>query len=512
MVQDGRFNVEISLDGLYARGTFVPAVGDGQGLSAEEVDFELRASGVVQGIDPQLVRRCVEICNTEHKVLRDIVLARGSPGRPRIPEIFVFPPKIQGLDIQFLPPEKFSQLTKDEEGNYIVPVSAPDPAIEETETNTGHIDSHGTIDFREIHGIFIIHEGQVLAALRPQVEGIPGQTVRGEYIPYKTLEVNQLEPGPNTEIRDNRVYSSKNGRFAWNSHSFWVEETLELTQEVGYKTGNIHFPGSLVLKAGIKDGFKIWVGGNMEASGVVDAYEIYCGGNLDAHGGIIGRGKGLVRVRGSLTTRFAEHCDIEVLGPVSIENTALNSLIFTLDTLRTGEKGKIVGGHVQARSGMEVFQLGNAAGVHTEISVGENYVMHRKLDFARDKFQTIGLALHRIEERVKNSSDASVHDQYQRLQEEAQRYQTMMVEILSEINDLEDATLTVFGTIYSGVVVEICRVPLHISKEMKAVRFTLSKENGKIMVESLATHHESHQKAEENKSDATSSGLVKPEA
>ena len=121
MVQDGRFTVEISADGMYARGTFVPAVGDGQMLSFDEVDFELRANGVVQGVDEQIVRRSVELCNQERKVVRDVILARGSLGRPMIPELYVFPPRIQTMDVQFLPPEKFSLLTKDSEGNYIMP-------------------------------------------------------------------------------------------------------------------------------------------------------------------------------------------------------------------------------------------------------------------------------------------------------------------------------------------------------------------------------------------------------
>lgn len=480
MVQDGRFMVEVSADGMYARGTFVPAVGGAQPLSVDEVEFELRAAGVLRGIDQELIRHCLERCNDKREIIRGHVVAVGSPGRPMIPQTFVFPPRIQALDPVFLPPEKIALLSKDADGNYVL------PAADGAEALHGQVDSHGTVDFREIQGIFIIHEGQALAAVRPQVEGLPGETVRGEFVPFKTLPGGGMEPGPNTELRDGRVYATKNGRFAWNGHSFWVEETLELEQDVGYKTGNIRFPGSLVLKAGIKDGFKIWVGGNLDANGVIDAYEIFCGGDLNGHGGIIGRGKGLLRVRGALVSRFVEHCDIEALGPVTIENTALNSEIYTLDFLRTGEKGKIVGGHAQARAGMELAEVGNAAGVHTEISVGENYVMHRKLEYAREKFQTIGLALQRIEERVKQSQDASLHQQYDRLQEEAQRYQAMMVGILSEINDREDATLTVSGAIHAGVVVEICRVPLHIGAEMKAVRFSLDKESGKVVVENLA--------------------------
>lgn len=476
MVNDGRVIVELSPDNMLAKATFVPASGEGRALTLADVQAELTNAGVSGGIDENVIRTQLEICNRQHKICRDILVARGSNGRPAIPQTIIFHPKIQGLGTQFLPPEKLALTDAS-----AAPASNGNTAGAKPQT----ADDKATIDFREVHGLFIIHEGQVLAATRPAIDGIAGQNVKGEYIPFKTLPPSKMQPGPNTENRDGKIYATKNGRFACKSNTFGVEEVLELTEDVGYKTGNIRFPGSLVLKAGIKDRFKIWVGGNLTATGVIDAYEVFCGGNLDAKMGLIGRGKGLVRVRGNLSASFVEHCEVEVLGNVAFENAALNSHIFTLGTLKTGEKGKIVGGRVQARGGMEVHQLGNGAGVHTEVSVGENYVMHRKLDFARDKYQTITLALQRIAERLKKSSDAGLVHQKERLEEEAGRYQTMVVEILSEINDNEEAVLIVPGTVFPGVVIEVCRVPLTVYNEIKASKFYLHKESGKVIHEAI---------------------------
>ena len=123
MVQDGRFNVEISPDGMLAKGTFVPAVGDGHPLSMEDVDYELRAAGVIQGVNMEAIQKALEICNNQHKVVREMILARGMPSRPGIPEVYVFHPKIQGLGAVFLPPEKFMHL-KNEGGEWIYPENA----------------------------------------------------------------------------------------------------------------------------------------------------------------------------------------------------------------------------------------------------------------------------------------------------------------------------------------------------------------------------------------------------
>lgn len=483
MLQDARCTVEISSDLLTARGSFFPAVGEGHLLKQADVDYELRGVGVSGSINWDLVNQCLERCNNNHEIIRDVVVARGTASRASVPACLVFHPSIQSLDLVFVPPEKKAAVQKAAAQILSEKVTAADTAGNK---QAGSIDEQGNIDFREVHGLFIIHEGQLLAIERKEVGGIPGANVKGDYIGFSSLEYTPLSPGENVEIREGKAYATKNGRFAWNSHSFWIEETLELKEEVGYKTGNIRFPGNLVLKAGIKDRFKVWVGGNLLANTVLDAYEIFCGGNLEAKGGIIGRGKGLVRVRGALETRFAEHCDIEVLGDVRLELAALNSHIYTLGSLSTGDKGRLVGGHIQARGGIDAFTVGNHSEAHMVISVGENYVMHRKLEYSREKFQQIHIALQKVAERLAKGNEVSLQNQAKRLQEEGDKYQTTIVEVLNEINDNEDAALIIRGSIFPGVTVEICRVPFTINTELKAVKFTLDKATGKILVSPLA--------------------------
>lgn len=471
MVQDGRFLVEMSPDNMLAKGTFIPGVGEGRPLTLADVDYELRAAGVSQGIDWDLVNRMIQKSAAETQIIREVVIARGIKSRPAVQDCLVFHPAIQNLDKVFLPPEKLAALSAEGE--------------QESHQSAGKLDDQGNIDFRETQGLFIIHEGQLLARHRNAVEGIPGTTVTGGYVPFITLAATKMDPGTNVEQREDGLYAQKNGRFAWNGHSFWIEETLELAEEVGYKTGNIRFPGNLILKAGIKDRFKVWVGGNLGAAAVLDAYEIFCGGSLEAKAGIIGRSKGLVRVKEHLLTRFVEHCDIEVLGNVELELASLNSTIYCLGELKVGEKGRLVGGHIQARKGITAFNIGNASGVHTVVCAGENYVTHRMLDYARDKLVQLQPILAKVEEKYHRTNEASLMIQAKRLREETDRYQTQIAEIIDKLEDQEDALVTALGTVFPGVVVEICRVQLLVNKELRGVRFHLDKASGKILVESL---------------------------
>lgn len=486
MNNDGHCLLEISPDGMLARGTFTPATAEGRALGMDDVDYELRAAGLVDGILWEVIRRSLEDCNNNSKVVRDVVIGRGVHPRPEMPAVLIFPPRIQALDPVFLPPERQEQNAAF--SSYFAPASTN---AAEDHHDVGAVDEHGNIDFRETHGVFVIQKDQVLAAARQAIEGIPGRTVRGEYVAFQTLKVNPMTPGPNTEMRGERLYATKNGRLVWNSSQFGVDENLELTTDVGYKTGNIRFPGNLILKAGIKDRFKVWVGGNLDATGVVDAYEVFCGGNLEAKAGIIGRGKGLVRTKGMVNTRFVENCVVESLGAITIETSSLHAHLYSSDLIKTSEKGKLVGGESHALKGMEVNHLGNAAGTRTEIFLGRDYVMERKLEFVNDKYQEIMLTIQKMDERLQAggadpaAASPSILAQRKHLEEEGAKYQAMMGEVAGSMVTKEDAALLVKGTCFPGVVVDICGTTLEISKEQKAVKFTLDKAHDKIVISSL---------------------------
>jgi len=504
MINDGRCIIELAPDAMSASITLSPAAENGRALSYGDVEFELRTAGITEGVNWDLVKKTLEACNTEHKVYRNIVIARGEKPRPAVPACLVFPPKIQVLDPLFLPAEQQAtnlapgsdsvKESKEQDPEDSGPEADQDrnPEAKGFKGEAGAVDEHGTMDFRETHGVFIIHEGQVLAVERPAVEGLPGKTVRGEYVPFTTLKVAEVTAGDNTEKREeNRIYATKNGRLDWNSKSFWVEETLVLSVDVGYRTGNIRFPGNLVLKASIKDRFKVWVGGNLEASGVIDAFEVFCGGNMVAKGGIIGRGKGLIRAKGSLDTRFVEHCTVETIGPLMVELTSLNATLFSADFIRTSDKGKIVGGESHAYAGMEVYNIGNSAGAATSVWLGENYVVHRKLEYAREKFQELTLAVQQISERIdaiakaQGPRSATLEEHRARLIEERNKYERLMNEAVGELADRDDVALVVKGSCFPGVVVHIGSEHFETTTELKNVRIARRPPQGKIAPEPL---------------------------
>jgi len=497
MINDGRFIIDVSPDAMRVRGTFTPAGADGRPLTMDDIDYELRGAGIVEGVNLEVVQRSLELCNRELHPVRDVVIARGQGTRPEMPEVLVFPPKIQSLDTVFLPPEQQLALQTAAPDTMPVPEKehSSSPGVPGLKGDAGKVDEHGNIDFRETHGVFIIHEGQILAVQRERIQGIPGRNVRGEYVPFEVLKVPCLEIGKNAaKNEDGRIVATKNGRLVWNSKSFWVDETLELAVDVGYKTGNIRFPGNLVLKASIKDRFKIWVGGNLDANGPVDAFEIFCGGNMTAKVGIIGKGRGLVRVHGTLMTRFIEHCTIEAIGPILVEQSSFNARLFSAHEIKTSEKGRIVGGETCAFTGVHCNNIGNKAGTPTVVQLGWNYVVIRKMEFGKQKLAEYAEAIHQFDSKMElyqtmhpgEALDESFASHRATLLADMEKARKLMEEAANELENKEDAQLVVSGTCFPGVVVQICGAYLEVTAELKNVRFMLKMPQGKVVSESLS--------------------------
>jgi uncharacterized protein (DUF342 family) len=493
MVNDGRCIIELSADGMSATVTLVPPAGDARALSLDDLRKAVSEAGVIEGVNFDLLAKALESSNGSGHPVRNLVFAKGLGPRPGIPAALIFAPKIQALAPAFLPLEKQAELALAAENAPSIPAT---PVISnDLQQTAGKTDEHGNIDFRETHGIFIVHHNQLLAIYRDEVQGIPGKTVKGDYVAFTNAAGVVLVPGKNVEKRDdNKLYATKNGHLVWNSSGFWIEETLELAVDVGYKTGNIRFPGNLLLKADIKDRFKVWIGGNLEATGVVDAFEVFCGGNMEAKGGIIGKGKGLVRVQGALNSRFVEHCTVESLGVLTIEQGSLGSRLYSEDSIRTADKGRIVGGEAQALKEVECFVLGNVAGTPTKILLGQSYVVHRKLDFANAKLSEFTTALQLLEERLEtirnkgnaNAISPNLLSHKATLHQEIDKAKDLMAEAVGELNDNESASLIVHGTCYAGVVVSICNASLEVTKEMKNVRFVLKKPEFVIVAQPLS--------------------------
>ena len=255
-----------------------------------------------------------------------------------------------------------------------------------------------------------------------------------------------------------------------------------------FSTGHIDFPGDVVIKGQIKQGFKVKAGGSLVCGKLIDASEIVCGGDLETGQGILGRMQGTVKVGGAVHAKFIENCYLEARGDVFVTTGCLNSVICTLGALSTGPKGVIIGGKISAQKGVSSFQIGSSAGVKTEIHCGIDYIVQQKLTWIRDRNIELALKLKQVDATLalRGRSDVKLMDLQGKLKTAIHRMNDSARTLVTSLDKNEDAVVLVRGDIYHGAYIEICHVSLVISASKSRVRFRLDKAFGIISPDRIA--------------------------
>ncbi len=262
---DGEITVKIIDKGLKAEADFYPPIGEGNLLTIDRVENQLYSEGITIGIDTNTIANAVLECNTKRRIIKGIIVARGKlPVREVVSYIKI---------AKRLFTEQPKDSTKDQ------------------------------IDYKNISKIKIVKKNEVIGLVTPQRPGISGISVTAEEIPFSVKKVIQFIAGENTESKDNKIISQCNGMFILKENKFSVSKVLEIKGNVDFHTGHIRFPGDVILSGEVKDGFKIFCGGNLTAKNTLDVFHVIVKQNISATGGIIGKNNGFLQTGGSISAK-----------------------------------------------------------------------------------------------------------------------------------------------------------------------------------------------------------------
>ncbi|MEX2443289.1 MAG: FapA family protein [Alkalispirochaeta sp.] len=448
MDRDGFVEIFVGEDGMTVTATFLPPMGSGRLLEPDVVHTLLESRKIVHGVDTEAIGEAVFFVNTERRLREDVIIARGTPPESARPAHY----------------ELIASADK----------SHPSWGAEERAA------------YKKVSLLPVIHQGEVVARLNPEKAGIPGMTVSGAEIPFDTESVSQLQPGNHTRLVDDQVIAEIGGQLQIRDTAFHIEDRLEIGGTVGFETGSIEFPGDVVLRGEVKDGFHIWAGRSISSTVTVDVSEVYCRGDFVSTAGIIGRGKALLRCGGKVQARFASTCFVESKSSVFLDHYVYQSHIGSQDRLATGKTGRIVGGVVTTVNGVRAHALGNQASVATLVRTGIDFIAERKLRLITEKHQAVTLRLQRLEVAAgEDPSDRQIEILHQ-LEDRRNRLAMEMGDVAEALDANEDATVAADGPVYPGVRVQICRSSYQVEQVLTNVRFRLDKASGQVVWESLA--------------------------
>jgi uncharacterized protein len=244
--------------------------------------------------------------------------------------------------------------------------------------------SDGSIDFKDFSFFRTVPKGTRLAQVMPPTPGEPGMNVFGEEIPAPEARSFGSGPGPNTALEGFDplyVVAAKAGRLAVRVGVPEVVEVLDVSGDVSLKTGNIEFPGAVKVAGDVHSKMEIRSVGDVEVVGTVEDSVIRSDGAIVIKGGVNGGGGGIIKSRlSSVTIGYLHNQRIESHSHIVVFNEIINSTLLARKTIqmRYG-KYAVLGGHLLAGEGMDLFNVGSEASSKTVLEVGKDFEVEAEM-------------------------------------------------------------------------------------------------------------------------------------
>jgi uncharacterized protein (DUF342 family) len=454
---DGNVAIRFTEDNLEVWGDFYPPVGNSRLLKTDAIADALARLNVVHGLLWESIQEAVNDCNLNRKILKDVILARGNPPVKEVLEYFEINPNLK------TPPAE-------PKGN-------------------------ARIDYRAFSPFTIVKKGQILARQRPRKEGQDGKDIYGNIISHGTVKPEGVSGGEHTRNDGKYIYADINGQFIEERALIRVQESLEIKGAVDYHTGHIVFPGDISIEGPVSDGFKIYSGGSLTIKQTFDVTEAITKTDLVVAGGIIGRGRALVKAGGALKTKFIENCKVASRKTISVDADIVNCSIYTMEKIEMGEKGTILGGEIYAVQGIRTGSIGKKSGKTTHIHCGVDFTALQEKEKLNYNLRIIGAKLAKLRE-LKEAEEAlpqapgaekraKIEEAIKHLEEEQNKITAAITAVLGRLNTFDSASVEATGEVATGTLIEICQIALFVTEPLHHVRIRLDRGLGKLVSEPL---------------------------
>lgn len=329
--------ISVSEDSLTASFCAQPPSTAGKMISAKEVGELLKGRSIVHGADAAAIAQALQHAVTTGKPVCDAPIARG-----RLPQ--------DGRDAQIA--FKF-QLEE-----------SPGALNDET----------GKMDYKERGILQKVLAGDLLATKTLATPGEEGIDVFGKTLAAAHGKDRELTAVENVDISDDgSAYTAKIDGVVMltGEDKIGVFQHYEVPGDVDYSTGNLNMDGTLSVHGWIRSGFTVRTSGDLCVKAGIEDAIVEAGGNVEVGGGIIGKKIGTVRAGGDIRALFIENARLYADGDVVVQESIVRSAVVAGGRVDLTEgKGRVIGGSVAGRKGIEANEIGSEFTVRTVVSAG----------------------------------------------------------------------------------------------------------------------------------------------
>ena len=273
-----------------------------------------------------------------------IVVARGIPQQHGVPGHIAFEPGYDPAEVQ--------------------------QALERAATGATASRPAGSVDHYTKSIFNFVRVGAHVATIVYPFDGAEGRDVYG----------NTLRPDPAAassfacddtlrKCDDGRLIAMRPGVLEWGESGLHITDALVIPGGVDFSTGHVDFPGSVTVKGGVRDLFKVIAKTNLQIDGLIEAATIRAGNDVTINGGMAAKEKGTLDVGRDAFAKYLNNVTVNVGRDLTVERELVNCRV-TVGRAFAGPRAGIAGGALAAAGAVEVQNVGSEMGVATDLRLG----------------------------------------------------------------------------------------------------------------------------------------------
>lgn len=459
--RDAHLKVDVSPDRMSAALSLRNGEGSGTRLTREMVDQAIEQAGVQYGIDEEVVARAFEGAIAGVAV-RDLEFASGTEPIHQTENQVEF----------FVKPQK--------EG-------------------TVRIRQDGTADFRNQDRILTVKAGQEICRILPSHQDpVEGRDVLGNPIPAGTVSEMALELGENlTQVQEEDgsilITAASDGELLASQKKITIVNAHTVKGDVDMSVGNIRFPGSVLIGGSVKSGFMVIATGDVRIAGTVEGSLISSDGTIVIQGGVKGAGKAVLRSKKDIMSPYVELATVLAVGDMVLKSALVRSRIKCNGRITfQGDKGRIIGGQIRARNGIQVESLGSERGIKTTISFGQDYLIGDLIEKEEKETEKIKQRLTRIDRDMRIAEKERKDGELARFRKEKVQLLKLMEKRGLRLFTLRErfeqhfpSKVVVNGAVHSGTVFESHGRIYEVTSARKGIAVEFNAQTGNIDIQDL---------------------------
>jgi uncharacterized protein (DUF342 family) len=317
-------------------------------------------------------------------------------------------------------------------------------------------DDH-SVDYKNSMQVTLVNIGDILADVIPPTEGEDGMDVRGSPIMAKAGEKAKYFLGEGVEEKDGHLIVTAAGTPSVQDDLIMVHRNYVLQGDVDLSTGNINFPGTVIIHGNVTDGFEVIAEEHVVVNGLISGAKIKAKGYVKCAGGIQGKGKAEITSGSFVAATFVSAATIVAEGDIVITKDILHSTVSCLGELRLG--GAIIGGVATAFKGVECGELGSESGVKTIVNIRTHYRQEKARELANSVMTEVSAIFEKyvVWNKAKSLNEAGEKELLQsiaKLQElitKRQMYDSRVAKFDAMVFENKIAKVKLLGTLESDV-------------------------------------------------------------